>query len=338
MNERPVGEQRLTTIQRFRWLGLLALVALILSILIGRYPSPPGMPLSYLWRDELARRLVLRLRLPRVLTAFLMGVALAATGAVMQIIFRNPLVCSGFLGVSQGAAFGAAFSIVFLSRSPLAIEFSATFFALAALVLSYLLAWSIHYGDRVLRLVLAGIVSSALFSSGVGVLKYLADPLRELPEIVFWLMGGLWAITWDDLLYVLPIVSISLTLLLLMRWRLNLLALRDDTAFSLGATPSRERALVLVASVAATAVVVAVAGVVGWVGLIVPHVARRIVGADAQRLLPASMLIGGVFCLLCDNLARTLRPGEIPLGIVTSLLGALVFVGMFARTDLGVQR
>jgi len=335
MSTIQLGRQRL---RRFRWLGLLVLGVLILSIFIGRYPKPYLMPPACLWNDQMARRLVFYLRLPRVFTAFLMGMALSAAGAVMQIIFRNPLVSSGFLGVSQGAAFGAALSIIFLGRSALLIEFSATFFALVALGVAYLLAWNIRYGDWVLRLVLAGIVSSALFASGVGVLKYMADPLTELPDIVFWLMGGLWSITWRELLYVLPVVVVSLVVLFLMRWRLNLLALRDDTAFSLGVAASRERAVVLVASVAATAVVVSVAGVVGWVGLIVPHVARRLVGADAQRLLPVSMLVGGAFTLLCDNLARTLRAGEIPLGIVTSLLGALVFILMFFRNDLGLKK
>jgi iron complex transport system permease protein len=334
----PAVQEERRTIRRFYWLGLLVLGVLVLSTFIGRYPAPPGMPPSYLWRDELARRLVLHLRIPRILIAFLMGVVLAATGAVMQTIFRNPLVCSGFLGVSQGAAFGAAFSIIFLSHSPVVIELSAAFFAFSALVVSYLLAWSIRYGDWVLRLVLAGIISSALFSSGVGVLKYLADPLRELPDIVFWLMGGLWAVTWRDLLYILPVVVLGLIILFLMRWRLNLLALRDETAFSLGVAPFQERMLVLGASVVTTAVVVAVAGVVGWVGLIVPHIARRLVGADAQRVLPASMLIGGIFTLLCDNLARTFQAGEIPLGIITSLFGALIFVVMFLRNDLGVRK
>ena len=335
MSTIQLGRQRL---RRFRWLGLLVLGVLILSIFIGRYPKPYLMPPSCLWNDQMARRLVFYLRLPRVFTAFLMGMALSAAGAVMQIIFRNPLVSSGFLGVSQGAAFGAALSIVFLGRSALLIELSATFFALVALGVAYFLAWNIRYGDWVLRLVLAGMVSTALFSSGVGVLKYIADPLTELPDIVFWLMGGLWSITWRELLYVLPVVVLSLVILFLMRWRLNLLALRDDTAFSLGVATSRERAVVLLASVAATAVVVSVAGVVGWVGLIVPHVARRLVGADAQRLLPVSMLVGGAFTLLCDNLARTLRAGEIPLGIVTSLFGALVFILIFFRNELGLKK
>jgi len=326
------------TSRQFFWLGILVLAILILSIFVGRYPTPYWMSPSQLWHDEMARRLVLYLRLPRILTAFLMGMVLSAAGTTMQTIFRNPLVSPGFLGISHGAAFGASLGIILLGGSALMIELSATFFALAALAISYLLAWNIRYGDWVLRLILAGIVCSALFSSAVGVLKYLADPLKELPDIVFWLMGGLWAVTWRDLLYILPVVVVSLTVLYLMRWRLNLLALRDEIAFSLGASPARERTLVLVAAVAGTAVVVAVAGVVGWIGLIVPHIARRIMGADVARVLPASMLIGGALTLLCDNLARTLRAGEIPLGIVTSLIGSIIFIAMFAKNDLGVKK
>ncbi|UCF60156.1 MAG: iron ABC transporter permease [Anaerolineaceae bacterium] len=325
-NHKIVGR---STTRQFLLLGLMVLAVLTISLFIGRYPEPYWMPPSYLWRDELAQRLVLNLRLPRILTAFIMGMSLGASGAVLQMIFRNPLVSPGFLGVSQGAAFGAAVSIIYLGRSPLMIEASATLFAFSGLIISYLLARNIRYGKWVLRLILAGIATSALFSSGVGVLKYLADPLSELPDIVFWLLGGLWSVTWRDLLYILPVVLVALGVLFLMRWRINLLALRDETAFSLGVAPSRERVLVLVAAVAATAVVVAVAGVVGWVGLIVPHIARLVVGPDTRRALPASMLIGGIFALICDNLARTLLAGEIPLGILTSLAGALLFVWVF---------
>lgn len=327
-----------SSIRHFLLLGFVVLAVLILSLFIGRYPEPYWMPPSYLWRDELAQRLVLYLRLPRILTAFIMGMSLGAAGAVLQMIFRNPLVSPGFLGVSQGAAFGAAVSIIYLGRSPLIVEASATIFAFSGLIITYLLARNIRYGKWVLRLILAGIATSALFSSGVGVLKYLADPLSELPDIVFWLLGGLWAVTWRDLLYILPVVLIALGVLFLMRWRINLLALRDETAFSLGVAPSRERVLVLVAAVAATAVVVAVAGVVGWIGLIVPHIARMVVGPDTRRALPAAMLIGGIFALLCDNLARTLLAGEIPLGILTSLAGALIFVWMFLGGHRWVRR
>jgi iron complex transport system permease protein len=308
------------------WLGLASLLVLCLSLLWGRYPTSSLTTPASLWQDPLAQRLVVALRLPRILFACLLGVGLAASGSVLQMIFRNPLVEPGFLGVSQGAAFGAAAAIIFLGTSPLARQGLAILFACLGVALSYLLARRIHYGGWVLRLVLAGIAVSALFSSGVGVLKYLADPLTQLPEIVFWMLGGLWSVTWFDLLMVLPIAAPCLAIIVLMRWRLNLLSMGDQTAFSLGAAPTRERAFVLAAAVGATATVVSVAGVVGWIGLIVPHVARRLVGTDAQKAVPVSLLMGGVFAVVCDDLARTLLAGEIPLGILTSLWGAALFI------------
>jgi iron complex transport system permease protein len=322
----------------FLLLVLILLLALGASLFFGRYPEPGWLSPTMLAEDEVARRLVLNLRLPRVLSACLLGMTLAAAGSVLQMIFRNPLVEPGFLGVSQGAAFGAALSIIYLGASPLVREGLATVCACLGLALSYLLARHARYGGWILRLVLSGIAVSALFSAGVGVLKYLADPLTQLPDIVFWMLGGLWGVTWADLLYLLPAVVPGLTILFLARWRLNLLSLDDDTGFSLGAAPSRERALVLVAAVAATAAVVSVAGIVGWVGLLVPHVARRLTGADAQRALPAAMLLGGIFGLVCDDLARTLLAGEIPLGILASLFGAMLFMVMMLRRNIRVER
>jgi iron complex transport system permease protein len=261
-----------------------------------------------LWQDEMAWQLVFNLRLPRVLTACLLGMTLAASGTVLQMIFRNPLVEPGLLGVSQGAAFGAALSIL-LGAPALLMQGAAALFACLGLALSYLLARRVRYGGWILRLILSGIAVSALFSSGVGVLKYLADPLTELPELIFWMLGGLWGVTWQDTLYLLLPVAAGLAIVYLMRWRLNLLSLDDDTGFSLGAAPGRERALILAAAVIATAAVVSVAGIVGWIGLLIPHVARRLTGADAQRALPASILLGGIFALVCDDLARILLAG-----------------------------
>ncbi|MFN2184440.1 MAG: FecCD family ABC transporter permease, partial [Anaerolineae bacterium] len=173
---------------------------------------------------------------------------------------------------------------------------------------------------------------------GVGLLKYLADPLTELPELIFWMLGGLWGVTWADVLYLFLPVTLGLAVLILMRWRLNLLSLDDDTGFSLGASPGRERALVLVAAVAATSAVVAVAGVVSWIGLLIPHVARRLTGADARRALPAAILLGGIFAVGCDDLARTLLAGEIPLGILASFFGAILFIAMMMSKNIRVQR
>lgn len=333
-------------IRGIRWLwskpmALLVLVlgiVLIISLFVGRYPAPYLMSPSVLWEDEVAQQLVLNLRLPRVLTACLLGMTLAACGTVLQMIFRNPLVEPGLLGVSQGAAFGAALSIIFLAASPLLMEGVATLFACAGLALSYFLARRIRYGGWILRLILSGIAVSALFAAGVGALKYAADPLTQLPDIVTWMLGGLWGVTWSDAFYLFVPVATGLVIVTLMRWRLNLLSLDDDTGFSLGAAMGRERTLVLVAAVAATAAVVSVAGIVAWIGLLIPHVARRLTGADARRALPASILLGGIFALVCDNLARTLLAGEIPLGILASFFGAVLFMAMMVSNNIRVQR
>ena len=319
-------------------LGLALALVLLLSILVGRYPAPWVMSPATLWQDEMAQNLVFSLRLPRVLAACLLGMTLAACGTVLQMIFRNPLLEPGLLGVSQGAAFGAALSIIVLGASTLLMQGVATLFACLGLAASTFLARRVRYGGWILRLILAGIAVSALFSAGVGLLKYLADPLTELPELVFWMLGGLWGVTWADVFYLFLPVTLGLTALILMRWRLNLLSLDDDTGFSLGASPGRERALVLVAAVAATSAVVAVAGVVGWIGLLIPHVARRLTGADARRALPAAVLLGGIFAVACDDLARTLLAGEIPLGILASFFGAILFIAMMMSKNIRVQR
>lgn len=325
--------------KRFILLVALLIAIVIASIFLGRYPEPYWMPPRLLWEDPLAQRLVLNLRLPRILAACLLGMVLSAAGTVLQMLFRNPLVEPGFLGVSQGAAFGAALGIIIVGASPLALQAMASAFALLGLFLSGLLARHIKFGGWTLRLVLAGIAVSALFSSGVGLLKYVADPLTQLPELVFWLLGALWGVDWTDTLSILPISVLALIVTYLMRWRLNLLALDDATAVSLGSTPARERALLLGLVVAATAAIVSIAGIVSWVGLIVPQLARRIFGADAQRSLPGAMLLGGIFAVICDDIARVAFVGELPLGIVTSLLGALVFaVLMVAPWRTGSRR
>ncbi len=317
--------------RRFILLLLILGATAGVSLFVGRYPRPVWLPPQTLREDPLAAQLVWNLRLPRLLAAILLGAALSASGFTLQMLFRNPLVEPGFLGVSQGAAFGAALSILYISRSALGIQAAATVCALTGLALTHFLARRLRYSGWILRMVLAGIAVSALFSAGVGMLKYLADPLTQLPEITFWLLGGLWSTRWQNLLLILPLALISLTVLLLARWRMNVLALEEETAFSLGAAPGRERLLLLLASVGATAAVVSLAGTVGWVGLVVPHLARQFFGADARHALPSSLLLGSLFVLLCDTLARTLTHGEIPLGILTSLFGAAGFLLLMAE-------
>ena len=307
-------------------LGLALLAAAGLSLLFGRYPQAGFLPPSRLSQDALAVRLVWHLRLPRLLIAVLLGMTLAGAGTVFQLIFSNPLVEPGFLGVSQGAAFGAAFAILFLGASALVLQISAAAFALAGLGFSYLLARRLRYGGWILRLVLAGIAVSALFSAGLGLLKYLADPLSQLQEITFWLLGGLAGVTWRRFWLVLPVVLPALGVMYAYRWRLNLLALSEEAAFALGAAPGRERLLLILAAVLPTAALISLTGIVGWVGLIMPHIARRLFRTDSRFSLPGAMLLGGLFTLLCDDLARGLLAGEIPLGILTSLFGALIFL------------
>ena len=322
----------------FTLLTLAALLGLGASIFIGRFPIVPSKAVETFRTNALVYQLVFNLRLPRILAAFLLGAALSASGMVMQMLFQNPLVEPGFLGVSQGAAFGAALAILSFAASPLWIQLSAAFFALLGLVFSYFLAARLRYGGWVLRMVLAGIAVSALLASGVGLLKYLADPLTQLPAITFWLLGGLWGTRWQNLLSILPVVLPALLALFLARWRLNVLSLGDETAFSLGTAPGRERTILLLLSVAATSSVISIAGMVGWVGLIVPHLARRFFTANTQYALPAAMLAGGLFTLLCDDIARSLLPGEIPLGIITSLIGALVFAFLMSTQPLKTSR
>ena len=317
----------MTTRRRALWGVFLALGLLTgASLFLGRYPWPGWTPVALLRHDPLAQRLVWGLRLPRVLAALTLGAALGGSGFALQMLFRNPLVEPGFLGVSQGAAFGAALALLTLGTHPLGVQAGAALFGFLGLMLSETLARRLRYGGWVLRMVLAGIAVSALFSAGVGLLKYLADPLTQLPEIVFWLLGGLWGVRWATLTPVLLLAWPALAALWLTRWRLNVLALGRATAFSLGARPEQERFGLLLAAVIATAATVSLAGVVGWVGLVTPHLARRWFGADARLALPASLELGAAFTLACDDLARLLLPGEVPLGSLTALFGALAFL------------
>jgi len=319
------------------YVALIFLTITSLSLFLGRYPHTGFISPFVLSEDELAKNLVLNLRLPRLLTAVLLGMSLGASGMVFQMIFANPLVEPGFLGVSQGAAFGASLSIIFLGNNAWLVQGFAALFAFLGLAFSYLLAHKIRFGGWILRLILAGISVSALFAAGIGILKYIADPLNQLPEITFWLLGGLWGVTWSRLFTILPIVLAGLVIISLRRWRLNLLALSDETAFSLGAAPAQERALLLASAVASTAAVISVCGVVSWIGLIVPHLARRSFGVNTRFSLPGAMLIGAIFTVLCDDCARTLLAAEVPLGILTSLIGATFFLILMISKSRRIQ-
>ena len=308
-------------------LGIL-MVVMIMSLFIGRYPAPGFVSPPVLRDDELVRTLILTLRMPRLFTALLLGMSLGAAGQVFQMIFANPLVEPGFLGVSQGAAFGASLAVIYLGNAAWIVQGTAALFGFCGLIFSFLLAHRIRFGGWILRLVLAGISVSALFTAGIGVLKFMADPLEQLPEITFWLLGGLWSASWFQLLSIVPVVIPSLAVLVSLRWRLNVLTLGDEVVFSLGVAPGRERMVLLGASVTAVAAVVSLSGIVGWIGLIVPHIARRLFGVDTRLSLPGAMIFGALFTLVCDDMARTVLAGEVPLGILTSLVGAAFFLAL----------
>ncbi len=314
----------------------------VVVLSVGRYPAPGISNPLRLIEDDLGRSLLLSLRLPRVVAGAYLGLALGGAGAVLQMLFGNPLVEPGLVGVSQGAAFGASLALLFFGvGSSLANwwpQLLSTLGGFAGLMAAYTIAKRIRFGGWVLRMVLSGIAVSALFSAGVGLIKLAADPITQLPALTFWLLGGLWSVTWRDIATVSVLLLPSLGVLYSLRWRVNVLSLPQRISFSLGVPAGRERLLVLFAATAAVASVVAISGIVAWVGLLVPHIARRIVPVDARYSLPASMLLGAILVESCDAIARTILPGEIPLGIVTSLVGAGVFLYLLTTKQVTLQR
>ena len=280
--------------------------------------------------DRQAEIVVWNIRMPRVLAAMLVGGALAAAGASYQIMFRNPLVSPDILGVSSGAALGAVCAI-FLSLPIFAVQGFAFAGGMLAVALVSAIASAVRGVDTTLVLVLTGVVMGALAGAATSLLKVMADPYDQLPAITFWLLGSLARVTSGDLLPVLPAVIIGLVPLVMMRWRINVLSLGDDEARALGSDAGRLRLLVIAAATLMTASVVAIAGVVGWVGLVIPHIARMLVGPNFAVLLPTSAVIGAGYLLLVDSLSRTLATVEIPLGILTAVIGAPFFLWLLAR-------
>lgn len=284
--------------------------------------------------EDQAQVVVWNIRLPRVLAAMLVGAALAAAGASYQVLFRNPLVSPDILGVSSGAALGAVCGI-FLSLPVVAIQGAAFLGGMATVLVVIFVAQAVRGADQTLVLVLTGVVMGALAGAATSLLKVMADPYDQLPAITFWLLGSLASTTAPDLRPVLPAVALGLIPLILLRWRINLLSLGDDEARALGVEAPRLRLLVIAAATLITASVVAIAGVVGWVGLVIPHIARLIVGPSFATLLPVSAVLGAGYLLLVDTLCRTLAVTEIPLGILTAVLGAPFFVYLLARGRRG---
>ncbi len=271
------------------------------------------------------------IRGPRIVAAFAIGAALAAAGAAYQNLFRNPLVSPDILGVSSGAALGAVLGI-FLALPLIAIQGMALLGGLAAVAAIYWIGQRIRGHDPVLTLVLAGVVVGSLLASGIALTKYLADPYNQLPTITYWLLGSFAGISKHDLAMALPLMAAAFVVLFALRWRINLLALADDEARALGQNVERLRLLVIVAATLMTAASVAICGIVGWIGLVVPHAVRLLVGAEFSRLLPLSMLVGGTFMLVVDTIGRSIAQIEIPPGVLTAAIGTPVFIWLMAVT------
>ncbi|MDR0350242.1 MAG: iron ABC transporter permease [Coriobacteriales bacterium] len=309
-------------------LAILLLVALVLSATVGRY----AVSLNELMHPNETTLNVLLLRLSRIAAAALVGAALAGAGCAYQGIFRNPMVSPDLLGASAGAGFGAALGILFSLGGAL-VELSAFVMGLLAVSISYFLSRAIGRSLRgVLVLVLSGMVIGNLFQAFTSAVKFVADPNSQLPEITFWLMGGLSAVRAEDLIWLVAAILIGGMGLFALRWKINVMSNGDEEALALGVEVGRVRLLVVAFATLLTSASVAIAGMVGWVGLIVPHLARFLVGADQRVLLPTSLLLGATFLLVVDDLCRFLYTTEIPLSILTSIIGAPLFIYLIART------
>lgn len=321
-------------------LVLLLIAAFLFSLVIGRYI----IPINEIWStiyDHYSNGIsgtnmdtvIFNIRLPRIFAGIFIGAALSTAGAAYQGMFKNPLVSPDILGSSAGAAFGACLAIM-MSKSALVIQIMAFTFAIIAVLLAYSVNILLDY-EPTISLVLGGILVSTLFSSGTGAIKYFADANDKLPTITYWLMGSLSSVTKKDILMASVPIAIGFISLFLARWKLNVLAFGEEEARTLGINTKKVRFIVIVGSTLITAASVSICGMVGWIGLVIPHLARAIVGPDYRNLLPVTFVLGATFLLLIDDMARCLGAVEVPLGILTSLMGVPFFIIIFKQNVRG---
>jgi iron complex transport system permease protein len=321
---------------------ILPVVLFFASILIGRYAMSTSEVADGFLASILPGRfhaannvqtVLFQLRIPRILAAMLVGAALATAGAAFQGMFRNPLVSPDILGVSSGAGFGAALALL-ISGGPMLVQVSAFIFGLSAVAITYAISRFFKMNST-LNLVLGGIAVSAVFSALISLIKYVADPNNILPAITYWLMGGLSAVRLSDLaMVVLPILA-CMAVLLILRWRLNVLALGDAEAETLGIDTRKFQLIIIVCCTMTTAAAVSISGIVGWVGLVIPHVCRMIVGPNYKVLLPATISMGALFMLFVDDIARNIATIELPLGVLTAIVGAPFFIYLLTQSREG---
>ncbi len=317
--------------------AVLPIVLFIISLNIGTYP----IPLKDVWvslvgavfpgRDVAPSTytdILFQIRLPRLLLALFAGAALSVSGASLQALFKNPLVFEFSLGISYGAAFGAALSLVFIGRG-FPPQFAAFSFAILAVLLVLLIAGK--SASQIISILLSGIIVSALFQALLSLVEFFANPYA-LQALIFWLMGSLNQATWKDLAITLPIIGMGVTILILLRWRMNVLSLGDEEARALGINVKREKMLVIAVATLVTAAATSVTGVINWIGLIVPHLVRMMVGADNRKVIPLSAAFGASLLLVADNIARSAASFEIPIGILTSIVGIPFFIYLLKKS------
>lgn len=328
-------------ISTFLFLAILCITTVFVSLILGRY----SISLSELWQLVLSyfnadievspqvKTVLIDIRLPRIIAAFLVGGTLSITGATYQGMFRNPMVSPSILGVSAGAGFGAALAIL-LGLSTIMLQASAFVFGVGSVFAVYLISVSTgKKHDKCLTLILSGMIVATVFSALISMLKYVADPDDTLPSIVYWLMGGLSHIEMSDLGFIALISVIGLIVLTISGWKLDMLSFGDEEARTMGINVERLRFIVIVIATLMTASAVSISGIIGWVGLVIPHIARMLVGSKNTVLLPASFFIGGIFLLIVDDFSRTIASMEIPLGITTSLIGAPFFIFILMKSS-----
>ena len=334
------------------WILFAALVTLFfLSFVLGRFDVPLlqvvkivlnsilewigqllriDLSLPRTWTDQQAA-VVLNIRMPRIILACLVGSCLATSGTAYQSVFQNPMAAPDILGASSGACFGAALAIL-LGLSSAQVTLIAFVSSLVTVALVYIIGQRAR-GTQVVNILLAGVMVSSLFSAGTSYIKLVADPNNQLPAITYWLMGSLSGARESDVAFVIWPILIGLIPLLLLRWRINLLTLGEEEAAAMGINTTALRLVVILCATFLTASAVSVSGMIGWVGLVIPHLSRKLVGNDCRYLLPSSVIFGAIFLLLVDNVSRNLLATEIPIGILTAVIGAPFFIYLMTRKE-----
>lgn len=311
----------------------LAAVALAAAC-IGRYGISARDVLAYLFlgakNDRLIETVMWSVRIPRILLAAMVGSGLTVAGVAMQAMFGNPLVNTHILGVSSSAGFGAALGILLFSHFAY-VEIFAMIFGFLGMAMTYFLSRK-RGTSETLMLVLSGVVVGAVFEALISFIKYIADPEEKLPAITYWLMGSMTGTSLEDVIQALLLIGPAVLVLFLLRWRLNVISLSEEEAASLGINLKRTRLLVIIATTMIAAASVSMCGVISFVGLAVPHLTRMITGNDHRELLPMSILTGAIYMVVIDTTARSLTTAEIPLSILTALIGAPIFMVMLRKT------